>query len=287
MTDASAAPRSLETLPIRPLAVAVALLSVLGVAIALVMTETLSRDIRSSISVSRSALEAIGQTIDAVDGVATGTSSSLDATAASVASASTTLDGAVTALEGVADFLDEELPQTLESIQTSMPAAIQAASAVDATLRALSFVGVDYDPAQPFGESLSDVNTALSTLPGEIRVQSEALRVLIPSADRLASDTDDLAASLDDVREALAGFTSLTATYQTTLEGAETTISATSESIDASIWMIRALIVTAGALGVLVGLVLWSLAQRLDTLTGTVDLLHQEGRDVVVVAQSE
>jgi methyl-accepting chemotaxis protein len=284
MNDVAAEARSLERLPIRPLAVAVVILSVVGVAIALLMTQSLSRDVRSSISVTHSALDAIGQTIDAVDEVAVGTSASLDSTAMSVSSASATLEEAVSALEGVAEFLDQELPQTLESIQTSMPAAIQTANAVDGTLRALSLVGVDYDPEEPFGESLSRVNTALATLPSEVRAQSESLRVLIPSAEQLAADTDDLATSLEEVEDGLAGFTSLTQTYQTTVAEAETTIVATSESIDLSLWMIRALILAAGVLGVLVGLVLWSLAQRLETLTGTVDRLHHERREVVVTA---
>lgn len=287
MDDLAPERHSLGSFPVRPLALAVAVLSVAGVVIALVMTQTLSRDVRASISVSQSALDAIGQTIDAVDEVAVGTSVSLDSTATSVSSASMTLDGAVVTLGGVADFMDVELPETLESIQSSMPAAIQAANAVDGTLRALSFVGVDYDPERPFGESLSNVNTALTTLPAEIRAQSEALRLLIPSADQLASDTDDLSASLDEVRAALAGFTSLTSTYQTTVEEAEMTIAATSDSMEASIWLIRAVILTAGVLGVLVGLVLWSLAQRLDSLAGTVDLLHQDHREVVVVTQSD
>ncbi|HEX6286977.1 MAG TPA: hypothetical protein VFZ80_05785, partial [Acidimicrobiia bacterium] len=215
------------------------------------------------------------------------TANSLDSTSDSIVSASVTLDGALTTLEGVADFLEGELPETLESVQTSMPAAIQAANAVDGTLRALSLVGVEYDPDEPFGESLSRVNTALSTLPNEIRTQSESLRLLIPSAEQLAGDTAGLASSLEEVEESLAGFTSLTATYQATIDEAETTIAATSETIDLNIWMIRALILTTGLLGVLVGMVLWSLAQRLDTLTGTVDLLHHERQEVVVVTPSD
>jgi len=287
MNDVAVRPRSLEGLPIRPLAVGVVLLSVVGVVIAMVMTQTLSRDVRSSISVSNAALDVIGETIETFDEVAVGTATSLDSTSDSVVSASVTLDGAVTTLDGVADFLEGELPETLESVQTSMPAAIQAANAVDGTLRALSFVGVDYDPDEPFGESLSRVNTALSTLPNEIRTQSESLRRLIPSAEQLAGDTEGLASSLEEVEESLAGFTSLTATYQATIDEAETAIAATSETIDLNIWMIRALILTTGLLGVLVGIVLWSLAQRLDTLTGTVDLLHHERQEVVVVTPSD
>lgn len=287
MTDVSAEPRSLHTLPIRPFAVAIVVLSVVGVAIGLVMTQTLSRDVRASISVSHSALDAIGQTIEAVDEVASSTAASLDSTSASVSSASSTLDGAVTALEGMADFLDEDLPVTLDSIQMSMPAAIQTANAVDGTLRALSFVGVDYDPDEPFGESLSRVNTALSSLPDEMRTQSETLRLLIPSAEQLSADTDSLSTSLDDVKEALSGFTSLTETYEITISDAETTIVETTDSVDTSIWMIRALIVGAGVVGILVGLVLWSLAQRLDDLAGRVELLHHERPRAEAVAQPE
>lgn len=287
MTDVSAEPRSLHTLPIRPFAVAIVVLSVVGVAIGLVMTQTLSRDVRASISVSHSALDAIGQTIEAVDEVASSTAASLDSTSASVSSASSTLDGAVTALEGMADFLDEDLPVTLDSIQMSMPAAIQTANAVDGTLRALSFVGVDYDPEEPFGESLSRVNTALSSLPDEMRTQSETLRLLIPSAEQLSADTDSLSTSLDDVKEALSGFTSLTETYEITISDAETTIVETTDSVDTSIWMIRALIVGAGVVGILVGLVLWSLAQRLDDLAGRVELLHHERPRAEAVAQPE
>lgn len=287
MTDVSAEPRSLHTLPIRPFAVAIVVLSIVGIAIGLVMTQTLSRDVRASISVSHSALDAIGQTIEAVDEVASSTSASLDSTAASVSSASSTLDGAVTAIEDVAEFLDQELPVTLDSIQMSMPAAIQAANAVDGTLRALSFVGVDYDPEEPFGESLARVNTALSSLPDEIRTQSETLRLLIPSAEQLSADTDSLSTSLDNVKEALSGFTSLTETYEITISDAETTIVETTDSVDTSIWMIRALIVGAGVVGILVGLVLWSLAQRLDDLAGRVELLHHERPRAEAVAQPE
>lgn len=287
MAKDSAKPRPFAGIPIRPLSLAIVILSVIGVAIGLIMVQNLSRDVRASTMVSSSALDAIGQTIETIDEVAAGTSASLDSTAASVSSASSTLDGAVTAIEGVADFLDQELPVTLDSIQMSMPAAIQAANAVDGTLRALSFVGVDYDPEEPFGESLARVNTALSSLPDEIRTQSETLRLLIPSAEQLSADTDSLSTSLDNVKEALSGFTSLTETYEITISDAETTIVETTDSVDTSIWMIRALIVAAGVVGILVGLVLWSLAQRLDDLAGRVELLHHERPRAEAVAQPE
>ncbi|MFZ0015423.1 MAG: hypothetical protein WAL25_15065 [Acidimicrobiia bacterium] len=279
MTDRSVAlGRSGSGIPIRVVATAIVILSLVGSAVGLVIVQTLSTDARSSVSVSKSALDAISKTIDAVDEVASSTSASLDATAGSVGSASATLEGAVSTIDGVADFLESDLPDTVESIQMSMPAAIQTANAVDGTLRALSLFGVDYDPEESFGESLSRVNEALVALPNDIRIQSEALRLLTPSARELAASTTDLSSSLDDLQEGLRGFTSLTDTYEITIAEAETTVDATGESLDTSIWLVRALVIGAGIVGVLIGTLFWSVGRRVDDLTGLVQLIYDAHR---------
>jgi hypothetical protein len=262
----------------RLIATVIVALSLVGTAVGLVIVQTLSTDARSSVSVSKSALDAISKTIDAVDDVASSTSASLDATSISVGSASATLDGAASTIEGVADFLESDLPDTVESIQMSMPAAIQTANAVDGTLRALSLFGVDYDPDESFGESLSRVNEALAALPDDIRIQSDALRLLTPSAQELADNTTDLSSSLEDLQQGLRGFTSLTDTYEITITEAEATVDATGDSIDTSIWLVRALIIGAGIVGVLIGVLFWSVGRRLEDLTQLVQLIYDAHR---------
>lgn len=232
----------------------------------LLLTKSLGDDVRSTVSVTQSALEAINQTIEAVDEVAAETAASLESASASVDSASVTVEGAVDAIEQFTDFLDEDLPATIESIQTSMPAAIQTANAIDGALSALSFFGVDYDPEEPFGESLSRVNTALASLPAELRGQSESLRQLIPSAEELVVETGDLSESMGELTESLAGFTTLTESYEATLIEAQVAIDRTDDSVESSLWLIRALIIGMAVAGVAIGMSLIVIARSLDTI---------------------
>jgi len=250
----------------RFIGVVITLLSLAGGAIGFYMVQRLGDDVRSSVSVSRSALVAISQTIAAVDDVAARTADSLASAGDSVAEVSATVEGAVTTIEGVADFLDEELPETLDAIQMSMPAAVQAAGAIDGTLRALTLFGVEYNPDESFGASLSRVRTALATLPGEMRAQSDDLALLVPSAQALVEETDGLASSMSALKESLDGFTSLTENYEATLRTAEATIESTSNSVDATIWLMRALVIAAAVAGIGTGIALSAIGRSLGEL---------------------
>ena len=256
---------------------AVIFLSITGLIVGLSLTRSLGDDLGSTVSVSRSALEAINETIEVVDMVAADTALSLESAAGSVDSASATIEGAISSIEQMADFLDEGLPETIESIQTAMPAAIQTANAIDATLSALSLFGVDYDPGESFGQSLARVNTALALLPIELRAQSESLRLMIPSAEDLAAETADLSTSVTELSNRLAGFTALTESYQTTLAEAEAAIEQTDASVETSLWLIRALIAVMALAGVLVGVGLLAIGRSLDDLyVATADVVVSE-----------
>lgn len=253
---------------------AVIFLSITGLIVGLLLTRSLGDDLGSTVSVSRSALEAINETIEVVDMVAADTASSLESAAGSVDSASATIEGAISSIEQMADFLDEELPSTIESIQATMPAAIQTATAIDSTLSTLALFGVDYEPDEPFGESLASVSVALISLPMELRAQSESLRSLLPSAEQLATETGDLSDAMGELTQSLEGFTTLTERYETTLLEANLVIDRTDVSVDRSLWLIRGLVLIVAVAGVGVGIALISVARSLETLAH--DLMHIE-----------
>jgi len=256
-------------------------MSLVGLVVGLLLARSLGEDMRSTLSVSQSALVAISDTVEAVDGVADDTAASLEAASRSVDSASATVDNTVSAIEETATFLDEDLPATIEAIQSSMPAAIQTANAIDGTLRALSFFGVDYNPEEPFGESLSQVNQALVTLPAELRGQSESLRLLLPSAEDLSADTAELSAAMDGLSDSLESFTELTVTYETTLAEAEGVIDRTGTSIETSLWMIRILVIGMGIAGLAVGVSLIVVGRSLEELRVDVDEVDELEEDTV------
>lgn len=258
---------------VRMAGVVTIVLSVLAMIGGVGLVGTLASDLSSTMSVSRSALTAIGDTIESVDDIAANTGASLDAAGASVSGVSSTVDSAVLAIDNIAGFLEGDFPEDLESVRAAMPAAIQAANAIDTTLRALSFVGVSYDPDQPFGESLAELDDALASLPDELRLQADSLRLLIPSAEALAEDTDLLATEVENLSSSLAGFTALTDQYESTLVEAEATIEATARSVDQKIWLGRLLSVLVGAVGIAIGLAVVWLS---DVIGETIDDIPSE-----------
>lgn len=243
--------------------IVVAVLSLLGLIAGLIVAGSLANDYRATVSVSRSAIQAIGDTVEAVDDIAAATGESMASAARSIDGASATLDQAVLALEEVAAFLEDDLPADLESVRTAMPAAIQAADAIDGTLRALTLFGVDYDPEEPFGESLTRIDTALAGLSEEIRVQADALRALIPSATGLADETEQLSRSVDELSAGVSRLTGLADGYQETVDEAEATIERTGDSVESRIWLLRLMIVAFGVAGIGVGLALVMVAAAL------------------------
>lgn len=252
----------------------IVVLSALGVVLGLVLTESVADDARSSVAVSQSALEAMVQTVETVNGVVADTSAGLEGASASVEQVSVIVGEAVAALGSVADFLEEDLPETIETVRTAMPGAIETANVIDSTLRTLSLFGVDYDPDEPFGESLSRVNTALASLPGEIRAQSDAMRQLVPSASQLAVETEDLSRLMTGLEEGLDDLNALSDQYEATLAEAEATIIQTDSSIDSSLWMIRALVVAAGFIGLTAGAAIAGLGGRVNALAARLEDLE-------------
>jgi hypothetical protein len=130
-----------------------------------------------------------------------------------------------------------------------MPAAIQTASAIDATLRALSFLGVDYDPDEPFDESLIAVEAALADLPDQLGAQAEAIRALVPVSFEFAGDATTMAESFSSLAAELAKSEALIDTYRATLLQAEGVVDQTGSSLTADIWLIRLMIVMMGLTG--------------------------------------
>jgi hypothetical protein len=216
--------------------------------------------------VSQSAVNAISETVDVVDDSVTRIDESLDAASASLVSLATAAEIANEGLTDVADFLEEDLPADIDAILISMPAAIQTASAIDNTLSALAFFGVDYNPEEPFDDSLRRVQNALAGMPGELRVQSDTIRALIPAVAELGVQTERLAGAIDEIEADLAEIHQLVGSYRVTVEEAQTSIEETTSNLGNKAWLLRLLLVLVAIGGVVVGSALISLGRGLDSL---------------------
>lgn len=229
--------------------VAALLASLVGMVVGLILVDSVSGDLDGSVGLSESALQSVDETLDLLEGVAAEVDDGLATAADSIEGAAVGVDTAAGRLEDVADFLDGELQANIEAIHGSMPAAIQAASAIDATLRALSLLGVDYDPEEPFDVSLMAVEAALADLPGQLGAQAEAIRALVPVSREFAGDAATMAESFSSLAVELATSKELIVSYRATLAQAEGVVDQTGSSLTANIWLIRLMIVMMALTG--------------------------------------
>jgi hypothetical protein len=248
--------------------------SISALVLGLLVVQVGASDLRATLEVSGEAMEAIVDTVDVIEDVTSEIRDSIDAAADGVSGVSATATIGAESIEEVAVFLEEDLPADLDAIRRAMPAAVQAAGAIDGTLRALRFVGVSYSPEEPFDDSLRSVEAALADMPDDLRSQSESLRNLVPAATRLAGEADRLALALTRLGDDLATLEGITQTYDQTLTEASATIDLTGSKLDRNLWLLRialaAMAIAGVALGV--GLIAMSRFVDLNLSTGSVEV---------------
>ncbi|MFZ0014223.1 MAG: hypothetical protein WAL25_08925 [Acidimicrobiia bacterium] len=111
------------------------------------------------------------------------------------------------ALGSVGDLIDEtsevvggDLADGLEAAVESLPAISDTAAVIDRTMRALSLIGVDYDPEIPLDESLAALEESLRPIPGQLRNQIALLESVQGDIDQIAFEAGALAAVLLEAR---------------------------------------------------------------------------------------
>lgn len=105
-----------------------------------------------------------------------------------------TLDSVGTIVEDTSDIAGEGVADSLETAVETLPGLTSTAGVVDTTMRALSLVGVDYDPEVPLDQSLADMEESLTPVPGQIRAQVDLLEDVEADLDRIAEDGRNLGA---------------------------------------------------------------------------------------------
>jgi hypothetical protein len=231
--------------------------SIIGLVLGLFMVNNLSDYLTQSVAISESALGAVEETLVVLESVAVEVDEGIGAAAASIAAASEAVLTASGELVDVADFLDGELQTSIETLLDTMPAAIQTAGVIDSTLNALSFLGVDYDPDQPFDASLMAAAVALEAIPPQLTAQAETIRALVPVSEQFAEDAGATAEAFDALRIELESSLSLLDSYRTTVDQAQSVVESTASSLSTTTWLLRIIVVlmTVTGAAIAIGLI--------------------------------
>jgi len=168
----------------RILGIVLALVGALGIALCVLGVLYVWRAADSVALVASDTLGLVSDTLDNVDRSLDVASTTLDdAVAAVEALHATTLGVGETlsstrpTLDGMADLVESDLAQSIESTQAALDGMEEAAGVIDRTMRGLTELGIaDYDPDVPLDRAIATAGEELEPVPDGLRQMGGGLR---------------------------------------------------------------------------------------------------------------
>lgn len=156
--------------------------------------------LQASLDTTDQGLTVAGQSLDS-------TMASISALDTAVSTASKTFEDTVPVFHTLTNLTYKELPQTIESTQTSLLAAQESAKIIDSVLRALvsiPFVNKDiYNPPVPLDEALGDVSKSLDNLPASLKTIGTSMEATSGNIEIMQADMDEMATTIRSINTSL------------------------------------------------------------------------------------
>lgn len=222
--------------------------SLLAIVIGLRFLGHLDRALEDSVGVAAQAVDALGSTVEVAGETLTGVTAILEGTGQTTRDLSAALADAEEMLLRTAELSDDQIAGSLEAVDESLPALIQAAAVIDRTLSALSVVplGPEYDPAEPFDDSLRGIQEELADLPEALRDQADLIREGSTDLGRARVGTAEIADDLDGLHATLSTSAELVDEFAATASEAQELVLAEQAGIDQQLALARLLVVVLG-----------------------------------------
>jgi hypothetical protein len=193
--------------------------AVVGVIVGQVLVDQVTDSVDDSLVLTSQALTAVDDSIEVTATMVDTVQAGLESVQATMQTVRSSLDVAATATADGAAFIGGTLPDAIDAVNEVLPTIESVAGSIDDTLQLLSNVpfGPDYDPVQPFDESIGDLRAAIAPLPDQLEALSgdfddlsAASREMVDEVAGLEASVEALSSQLDDVALLLDRYTSTT-----------------------------------------------------------------------------
>jgi hypothetical protein len=181
----------------------------------------------------------------------------------------TEAEAAATALDEAADITSERIPAALGAVEESLPALIDTAAVVEDTMQALSVIGIRYDPAVPFDQALINLQAELDGLPEVVAEQGANLEALVPEIRRTGEDTGAISGHLAAIDSSLGDAQVALSEFGDTVSELERSTELGARLVPV-IPVARIAVLLLAAAGAALGVVAWTVADRLAEATAPV-----------------
>jgi len=140
------------------------------------------------------------ETIEVIQVMVSRTTEAIESIEGATRSTARTLDSVSGVIDETAELMGGGMADGLDSAVATLPGLIDTGRVVDRTMRALSLVGVDYDPDLPLDEALGDLEQSLRPIPGQLRDQVVLLGAVQDDIAGISVDAGELAGILGRAR---------------------------------------------------------------------------------------
>lgn len=223
-------------------------LSLIGVILAQQLIGRFEDGVGNSVGVTTDALAAVSDSVEVTRSMVTTIDDGLDSIGLTLTAISDALGEAGSTITDTQEFLGGSLPDALEAVGTILGDLEGVAGAVDDALRTLSRApfGPDYDPAQPFDDTIRDLSAALEPLPDDLRGLSSDVDGLSASSATLVERVDALQVELTSLHQQVVLVEALLDRYAATTSQAQAVAADTEAELGAGTSQSRWLVVLLG-----------------------------------------
>lgn len=193
-------------------------LSIVGFVVGRRLVDAMGESLRTNLTLTVEGLDTVRESLI----LTRSTIAQLDDGLETARDAATNVSSAVSEtrplLSNGSDVITQDVPQSIETFQDSLPALIEVASAVDSAMRTLSGfnidrsilgiplsfdLGVDYDPEVPFDQSVEELGASLEGVPGKLRDLEQSIDTTNANLLTISKDLGDLGENLDRINRSV------------------------------------------------------------------------------------
>jgi hypothetical protein len=194
-------------------------LSLIGLSAAPRLIDTIGDSVEANLVLVSESLDTVQETLLLAQSTITEVTGGLDTVEETAVHLGQTLNQTQPLLDQVSTIASDEVPQSLDAIQATMPDLVQVAAAVDDTLTILNNfrvdeqilgipirfdLGINYDPAVPFDESVSSIGRSFEDLPDQLRNLDDYVVVANDNLSLISEDVLTISGDLDGVNGRIA-----------------------------------------------------------------------------------
>lgn len=212
-------------------------LTLVGIVVAVRVLSSMEGAVTESITLSADALDVVDASVAVTDRVVTSLAEALATTEATTDEVAAGVGDAAAVLDATAALVEVEVAGSLDAVVGALPALVDVAAVIDRTLSVASSLpfGPDYDPSEPFDDSVRALQVELDGLPGALREQADLARDASASLAEVERGVDAIGRDLGDLELAMQDAHALLADYGDTTREARGIVERTADDLAADI----------------------------------------------------